>query len=1193
MKQLVRLLFILLSVANISAQQPLQVRRCAGIDRNVPINNIYIDRDNNKWVADAQGLFLAQSPDFAKTIAGKSDQWNLLEAPNGNQELSLPKTQLEELIKTPVSQITAASIDAAKKELWIGTADKGLFLLNTKNGLQLIEQVNNKNSKLRSNKIQAILLNPSGQLFAATDDGLFSRSGKKEELTSKGYNITALASHDGIIWVIADGEVLEMDNKGNLYENAFDDRMFDGTPVDIDFDNKGNLWIASEVVVRYHFATETFDFFGPAEDFTSQSVKCIVTDSDGAAWVGTQSKGVYYIGQSSSLNGSLVVTEYLDCKAGSKNAALEVRATGGQPPYTFQWNQPGLSGDQQKNLGPGKYAVTITDQKGKKATPEITIKESTFTISTRQLKEAALGGGKDGSAIIEVKGGGGVFLYKWDNGETTATAVQLTAGEHSVTISEKDGCATSTTVNITEKLAALAVSLNQSANNNCYGDQKAAAKAMAIGGQAPYRYQWSGTSAASEEATALAAGKYKVVVTDANNNTTSAEITIEQPAALTASVEVKSPATANSANGKAKVKAQGGSGKKYSYKWDSGETEENAVKLALGTHTVTVIDENGCTTSASVQITEDILPLSVQLNNTTTIKCVGDNSATIIAEVSGGKSPFTYQWSVAGAKGETASGLAAGAYQLTVTDAAANTAVAKTTIVSPEPLSASANPKAPATANNADGKATAKAIGGTGKKYLYKWDTGETEATANKLAAGIHTVTVTDENGCATTANITITEDILPLSVTLNNSASIKCADDKSAALEAEVNGGKSPFTYAWSATELKGEKANALAAGEYSLTVTDAAGTTATTKATIKAPALLELSIKVEASATTNNADGRATAQAKGGTGKYSYKWDNNETTITSSKLAPGQHQLTVTDENGCTATANITITENVLPLSVSIKQTADIKCHGERTAALEVSVQGGKAPFDYRWNNAAVKGAKAAQLSGGEYVLTLTDASGLSQITNMVITEPAALTVSLEKSMPATNENSRDGKASLSVTGGTIPYSYNWDTKETASEAVKLPIGGHSVTVTDANGCSSNLSLTTEKKILPALTAGQLQQGQTLQVSNLFFEADSTNMTPESYPTLIEIAGFLTENPLVVIEVGGHTNNIPTDEFCDALSSARAKAVAEFIIKNGIDANRVLYKGYGKREPKFSNNNKEGRAKNQRVEIKILALQ
>ncbi len=147
--------------------------------------------------------------------------------------------------------------------------------------------------------------------------------------------------------------------------------------------------------------------------------------------------------------------------------------------------------------------------------------------------------------------------------------------------------------------------------------------------------------------------------------------------------------------------------------------------------------------------------------------------------------------------------------------------------------------------------------------------------------------------------------------------------------------------------------------------------------------------------------------------------------------------------------------------------------------------------------------------------------------------------------------------------------------------------------MTITDGNDCRAELSVITEKKILPALTAGLLRQGQTLQVSNLYFEADSTNMTPESYPALDEIANFLKENPLVVIEVGGHTNNIPPPDFCDALSTARAKAVAAYIVRRGIDSNRVVYKGYGKRKPKYSNNHETGRRKNQRVELKILSLQ
>jgi outer membrane protein OmpA-like peptidoglycan-associated protein len=1193
MKQIIQLLFsiIIFTTGQLSAQEQLEVQRCADIDRSAAIKNIFIDRDNNKWVADAQGLFLAQSPDFAKTIEGKTGQWNLLSAPDGNKELYFPKGQLEEIIGMDVNQITCASINK-EKELWIGTADKGLFLLNTKNGLSLLKNLSSSNSKLRSNTIQAIFITKEGQLLAATDDGLFSKNENKESLFSKGYDFTAIANNKGIIWVIADGEVLEMGKKGDLFETEFDERMFDGKPVDIDFDRKGNLWIASEVVVRYHFELESFDFFGPAEDFTSQSVKCIAADSDGALWVGTENKGVFYIGKSSSLSGVVQVTEYLDCTNGAKNAALEVRASGGEPPYTYQWNQ-GLVGETPKNLGPGTYTVTITDQKGKKATAEVIIKESTFTVEVRQLKEAALGGGKDGSAVVEINGGNGTFIFAWDSGETTATALQLPAGEHRVTISETNGCVTTATVSIKEKLGELSVNLEQTEVIVCAGSKNGSLKAAVSGGQAPYKYQWMGASGFTEAATNLGAGEYKVVVTDSNNNTTVSEVTIEEPKALIATAKVKSPATANNADGKASVKGAGGTGNKYQYKWDTGETESTASKLALGTHTVTVTDDNGCTATSNIEITEDILPLSVSLESSGGIKCVGDNTAALKVDISGGKSPFTYQWSSVDVTGESASNLSAGDYSLTITDASGTTAIANAKIKDPSPLEIELKVKSPATANNADGKASVKGAGGAGNKYQYKWDTGETESTASKLALGTHTATVTDENGCTVTSNIEITEDILPLSVSLESSASIKCVGDNTAALKVDISGGKSPFTYQWNSGEIKGESASNLSAGDYSLTVTDVSGTTAIANAKIKSPNPLEVSLKVEASATTNNSDGKASASVKGGTGKYSYTWDNNENTIKASKLAPGNHKVVVTDENGCTATANIEITENILPLSLSIKQTASINCHGEKTAALEVNVQGGKTPFDFKWNQANVNGDKATQLGGGNYELTLTDASGLSQTASLRIEEPEVLMVAINKNIPATNENSKDGKVSLNVSGGTPPYSYIWDSKETTEAAAKLPIGNHSVTVSDANACSAILQVETKKKILEALTAGRLKQGQTLQVSNLYFEADSTNMTPASYPTLSEIATFLKDNPLVVIEVGGHTNNIPAPEFCDALSTARAKAVTEFVVKEGIDKNRVLYKGYGKREPKYSNNHKEGRAKNQRVEIKILSLQ
>lgn len=118
------------------------------------------------------------------------------------------------------------------------------------------------------------------------------------------------------------------------------------------------------------------------------------------------------------------------------------------------------------------------------------------------------------------------------------------------------------------------------------------------------------------------------------------------------------------------------------------------------------------------------------------------------------------------------------------------------------------------------------------------------------------------------------------------------------------------------------------------------------------------------------------------------------------------------------------------------------------------------------------------------------------------------------------------------------------------------------------------------------------KLVKGQVIKIENLYFKADSTNITNDSYPVLDEIYGFLRSNPDISIEIGGHTNNRCESSFCDDLSEQRAKAVADYLIGKGIRSRRLLFKGYGKRNPIASNTYRAGRKKNQRVEIKILDL-
>lgn len=1475
------------------------VNRGAGIDRDAPILNIHIDEDGNKWIADTEGIQFAQTPDIASIVDVDPNKWSLLSVPDGNKELSFSKKDLEQVMGTDFSDISTAHLDEARQELWIGTSEGGVYQFKVQSGLQLVKHFTSKNSKLRSNTIQTIYVSPKGEVFVGTDDGLFVKQGKKEKSHGKYFDIQALAYQDGVIWAVIDGEVLEMDNKGEFYFLEVEERMVEGEVKDIAFDSQGRLWIASEIVIRLNdMETQDYDLFGPAQEFTSQFVNCISVDYDDALWVGTNDKGIYYIGKESSMSAKVVIADPLGCEADAKNAALKVRASGGQPPYDYKWTG-GLKGANPQNVGAGTYTVVVTDQKGKSVEASAEIKDSRLTVRVIQQRSASLGGGADGEAEVKVSPESAQFSVLWDNGEKGRRASRLNVGEHSVTISGKDGCTTTAIVEITEALAPLAVSLEQTKSSNCAGENGGVLKAVVKGGQAPYSYKWNAANLEGEEvgdlpigqfavtitdatkatATAqfnieeptalsaqtevlqsantdqddgearvivkggtgkytyqwdtgetgvkakklkggthqvtitdsngctlisnveitedilplavqleertnikcagdqtaslnasvrggkapyqyqwstgvkgkealnnLAVGNYQITVTDAVGNTANAEIAIAEPKSLTVKVEAKSSTDLNESNGKAKANASGGSGK-YNYRWDSGATNSTAEGLSAGTHGVTVTDAVGCTATASVEIGEDILPLSVSLNADAPINCSGESTASISVELSGGKGPFQYTWNTDKGVGEKATDLPAGEYQVSVTDAAGNSANATVNINEPQALSASIEPKAAASTNNADGKAKVNVKGGSGK-YTYQWDTGETGSTAEKLGAGQHTVSITDAAGCTTTASIEIGEDILPLSVKLNADAPINCAGESTASISVELSGGKGPFQYSWSTDKGVGEKAANLSAGEYQLSVTDAVGNSANAAISIKEPQILSASIEPKAPASTNNADGKAKVNVRGGTGKYSYQWDTGETSSTAEKLAAGTHTVSITDASGCatTATVEITenilplgveltlgklidcagdntavlnvkvndgkppyqyqwntdkgsgnqannltagtyqvtvidatgtsksaeilinepealaasiqqdnpastnnadgqasvkvqggtksytyqwdngetaaqagklaagthsvtitdklsctlvksveITENILPLQVNLEQTADIKCFGEQTAVLAVKVRGGKSPFQYQWNSNQLNGELASNLSAGNYIVTVTDASGLTQQAQFEVKQPEALTIKLSKNRPATNEDSKDGKASAQVTGGTVSvdnYSLAWDNGETGLNAEKLPVGAHSVSVTDANGCQASFNFETEKKIMPALTAGRLRAGSTLQVSRLFFEADSTNMTPESFPTLDEIAGFLEENPLVVIEVGGHTNNIPPHEFCDNLSTERAKSVATYIVQKGIDPTRVVYKGYGKRQPKYTNKTRDGRRKNQRVEIKILRL-
>jgi len=129
-------------------------------------------------------------------------------------------------------------------------------------------------------------------------------------------------------------------------------------------------------------------------------------------------------------------------------------------------------------------------------------------------------------------------------------------------------------------------------------------------------------------------------------------------------------------------------------------------------------------------------------------------------------------------------------------------------------------------------------------------------------------------------------------------------------------------------------------------------------------------------------------------------------------------------------------------------------------------------------------------------------------------------------------------------------------------------------------------------KKENVLSLDRKKMKKGQTIRIDKLYFDANVANVNDESYDVLDEIFDFLKSNDDIKIAIEGHTNGKPDHSFCDSLSEARALAVAEYLISRGIDTDRLTSKGYGKRKAIASNKTPAGRAKNQRVEIKILSM-
>lgn len=268
-------------------------------------------------------------------------------------------------------------------------------------------------------------------------------------------------------------------------------------------------------------------------------------------------------------------------------------------------------------------------------------------------------------------------------------------------------------------------------------------------------------------------------------------------------------------------------------------------------------------------------------------------------------------------------------------------------------------------------------------------------------------------------------------------------------------------------------------------------------------------------------------------------------------------------------------------------------IQCAGSKNGSIKVSASGGTRPYTYKWNVSGASGTTASGLAAGEYEVTVTDKTMNTAVASIVLSNPEPVAIEMVSNNRVTNPDKPDGSVIVKVTGGAGSYSYLWSNGATTQNLTGARSGQYSLNAKDKHGCMATATFNIKReKFIPDLEINKVVVGQKLRINELNFASDSSSITQENFDILEEVYEFLAANPSVIVEIGGHTNTIPPHEYCDQLSTSRAKKVAEFLYERGIPKGRVSYKGYGKREPVTDSTTALGRQRNQRVEIKIINI-
>ncbi len=575
-------------------------------------------------------------------------------------------------------------------------------------------------------------------------------------------------------------------------------------------------------------------------------------------------------------------------------------------------------------------------------------------------------GQNNGQATALASGGITPYSYLWSNGDTAATIDSLSPGTYVVTVTG-GMCNDTATAVITAESPFTASS--PIAFTTC-GYNNGVATVYPGGGTSPFTFLWS-NGANVQLVSDLSPGPYYITITDFNGCTATTNTWVNGSAGVDAWIAATNSSCGNN-DGSLNVNAFGGTAP-YSYYWSNGSTSPNLTGLPAGIYSVTISDSIGCIKISNASV-NSLSGLTATINSNPSSCSTNNGFANVV--VSGGNGPYNYQWSN-NQTTSTITGIGPGSYSVTITDNSGCVYTTYTTVGTyGSPVLSTI--LIPVTCfGDSNGQAILSVSGGS-SPYSFLWNNGKTVSGLSGLAAGNYSATVTDGAGCTGTTNFVIPQ---PNEISISIIVKPAGCGENNGSLNAIASGGAFPYSYLWN-TGQTFPFSDALAAGEYEITITDANNCTKTATAFLSDTSAPVLSLFSENPSCYGYGDGFGSVNATGGTSPYMYQWSNNSSIPLNNGLTAGTYFVTVADDSGCKAVSSITLTDPTkVPAKISTSDS--LVCWGGSAA---ISAGGGQ---NFLWSTGEITQNIIINNIHSDSLIfvTVTDSTGCSGIDSIRI--------------------------------------------------------------------------------------------------------------------------------------------------------------------------------------------------------------